>query len=126
MMISIEEVSIIHDELIDKFGGGRGIRDLGALEAALNRPYQTFGGEELYPTCFEKAAALGESIIMNHPFIDGNKRTGYLLMEIELRLAGWKIGLPDEEVYDFVIDITTGKLRYEDIVQWLQTHVVEK
>jgi death on curing protein len=87
-MISIEEVSIIHDELIDKFGAGRGIRNLGALEAALNRPYQTFGGEELYPTCFEKATALGESIIMNHPFIDGNKRTGYLLMEIELRLAG--------------------------------------
>lgn len=118
-MISIEEVAIIHGDLIEKFGGTKGIRDLGVLEAASHRPYQTFGGEELYPSCFEKAAALGESIIMNHLFIDGNKRTGYMLMEIELRIAGWEIGLADEDVYDFVIDITTGKLRYENIVQWL-------
>jgi len=63
---------------------------------------------------------------MNHPFIDGNKRTGYMLMEIELRLSGWRIGLSDQEVYDFVIDITTGKLRYEDIVQGLRNHVVKQ
>lgn len=80
-MISIEEVEIIHDILIDRFGGAKGIRDYGNLSSAIARPYQTFDGLELYPEPIEKAAALFESIISNHPFIDGNKRTAYVLMK---------------------------------------------
>lgn len=74
-MITREEVILIHNEVVKLHGGANGIRDVGGLESAIARPYQTFGKEDLYPTCFEKAAAIGESIIMNHPFIDGNKRT---------------------------------------------------
>lgn len=101
-------------------GGANGVRDLGGLESAIARPYQGFGGEELYPSCFEKAAAMGESIIMNHPFVDGNKRTGYVLMETVLRLEGIKITSNDDELYQFVIDISTGKKRFEEIVEWLK------
>jgi death on curing protein len=74
-MITKEEVFLIHNEVVILHGGSNGIRDIGGLESAIARPYQTFGAKDLYPTCFEKAAAIGESIIMNHPFIDGNKRT---------------------------------------------------
>jgi death on curing protein len=89
---------------------------MGGLESAIARPYQSFGGQDLYPSCFEKSAAIGESIIMNHPFIDGNKRTGYVLMETVLRIEGFRINAPDELLYQFIIDITTGKKRFEEIV----------
>jgi death-on-curing protein len=78
-MIQIEEVEKIHDILIEKFGGAKGIRDRGTLESALGRPFQTFDGEDLYPNPVDKAAAIFESIISNHPFVDGNKRTAYAL-----------------------------------------------
>ena len=119
-MISVEQVLKIHSIAIEKFGGANGVRDLGGLESALARPFQTFGGTDLYPTIFEKAAAIGESLIMNHPFIDGNKRTGYLLMEALLRFGGYKINSDDEELYNFVISISTGATSFEEIVEWLQ------
>ena len=77
-MIDRKTVESIHNILIDKFGGGKGLRDNGALEAALARPYATFDQKDLYPTAVDKAAAIFESIIINHPFIDGNKRTAYM------------------------------------------------
>lgn len=83
-MISIKEVEIIHNILIDKFGGAKGIRDFGLLESALARPYATFDGTDLYPSSIEKAAAIMESIVINHPFIDGNKRTAYTFMRLIL------------------------------------------
>lgn len=119
-MITKEEVFLIHNEVIILYGGSNGIRDIGGLESAIARPYQTFGAEDLYLTCFEKAAAIGESIIMNHPFIDGNKRTGYVLMEILLRIEGKKIIANDDDLYSFVINISTGKMKFEQIVDWLK------
>ncbi|MEP1096365.1 MAG: type II toxin-antitoxin system death-on-curing family toxin, partial [Cyclobacteriaceae bacterium] len=77
-MISEREALEIHSILIERFGGSEGIRDKALLLSALNRPFQTFDGNELYPTVIDKAAAILESIIKNHPFIDGNKRTGYV------------------------------------------------
>lgn len=74
-MIDIKDVENIHAILIDKFGGSKGIRDQGALESALHRPNSTFEQQDLYPTAIDKAAAILESIFMNHPFVDGNKRT---------------------------------------------------
>lgn len=75
---------------------------------------------ELYASVFEKAAAIGESIIMNHPFIDGNKRTGYVLMETVLRMEGLGINASDDSLYSFIIKITTGEIRFEQIVEWLK------
>ena len=77
-MILIDDILKLHEASIDDYGGAKGTRDIGLLESAIARPFQTFGGENLYKTPFEMAAALGESLIINHPFIDGNKRTGLL------------------------------------------------
>lgn len=123
-MISIEEVLIIHNEVISVFGGANGIREISALESAISRPFQTFGGGDLYPSVIEKASAIGESIIMNHPFTDGNKRTGYLLMETILRMDGMKIIATDDDLYTFIIKITTGEIRFDEIVKWLQTNTI--
>lgn len=76
-MILVEEVEKLHAFLINRFGGSHGIRDRETLLSALSRPYQTFDGSDLYETIHQKAASLIESILINHPFIDGNKRTGY-------------------------------------------------
>ena len=83
-MISLQEVEKIHQILILEFGGANGIRDKDFLDSALARPFQTFDGKELYPTPLDKAASLIESILINHPFVDGNKRTGYVLMRLLL------------------------------------------
>ncbi|MBK8087561.1 MAG: type II toxin-antitoxin system death-on-curing family toxin [Chitinophagaceae bacterium] len=119
-MITKEEVLLIHNQVVLLHGGANGVRDMNGLESAIARPYQSFGGDDLYPSSFEKAAAIGESIIMNHPFVDGNKRTGYVLMETVLRLEGFKISAADDELYQFVIGISTGAKRYEEIVEWLK------
>jgi death-on-curing protein len=121
-MISVNQTLEIHKIAIDNFGGADGIRDLSGLESALARPFQTFGGEDLYPSILEKAAAIGESIIVNHPFLDGNKRTGYILMESILRFGGEKISCNDDEIYQFVIKISTGDNKFEQIVEWLKAN----
>ncbi len=121
-MISVQQALRIHTIAIEGFGGADGVRDLGALESALARPFQTFDAVDLYPTVFEKAAALGESIIVNHPFVDGNKRTGYLLMEALLRYEGYTIKASDDDLYNFVINISTGASPFEEIVTWLKAN----
>jgi death-on-curing protein len=124
-MISLKQALRIHAIAIENFGGANGVRDLNGLESALARPFQTFGGTDLYTSIFEKAAAIGESIIMNHPFVDGNKRTGFLLMEALLRFGGYTIKVDDTIVYNFVIDISTGSISFEEIVRWLQQNTKE-
>ncbi len=119
-MILLKDVLALHLYSINLYGGGEGIRDLGGLESAIARPFATFGGEDLYQTSFEKAAAIGESIIMNHPFLDGNKRTGFLAMITLLRDDGFvyngELGLS----YVFVINISTGELHFDEIITWLK------
>ena len=77
-MIILEDILLLHSDSLKKYGGGDGVRDIGLLESAIARPFQTFDGEDLYSTIIEKAAAIGESLIINHPFVDENKRTGFL------------------------------------------------
>jgi death-on-curing protein len=121
-MISAKQVLTIHKIAIEKFGGSDGMRDFGNLESALARPFQTFDGKELYATMEEKAAAIGESIIINHPFLDGNKRTGYILMEAVLRYGYKKIVASDDDAYQFVIGISTGEIKFDEIVTWLKNN----
>ncbi len=125
-MISVEQALKINTIAIEKFGGANGVRDMGGLESALARPFQSFGGEDLYPSIFEKAAAIGESLIMNHPFIDGNKRSGYLLMEALLRYEGYKITASDESLYNLVINISAGSISFEEIAEWLKNNTTAK
>lgn len=125
-MIDLKTVENVHNILIDRFGGGKGIRDKGALEAAIARPYATFDQEDLYPTIIEKAAAIFESIIINHPFIDGNKRSAYVLMRLILLSDHLDVVASQNEKYDFVISASKGELRFEEIKSWLSLHVSKK
>jgi death-on-curing protein len=125
-MFLLDDVIHFHDKAIEKYGGSKGLRDFGSLDAALHRPWQTFGSEELYPTCFEKAAAIAESIILNHPFIDGNKRTAFILCEAMLENEGYTIWSDTETIYDFLIGISTGSFSFEEIVEWLHKNTGAK
>ncbi len=123
-MITLEEVIVMHAISISRYGGADGVRDVDGLLAAIGRPYQTFGGEELYKDVFEQAAAAGESIIMNHPFVDGNKRTGWAIMYHLLRVADYKIDATEQSAYDFVVKLATGEFRFEEAVKWLRAHSI--
>ena len=119
-MFNIAKVLALHDQVLIRYGGASGVRDSGLLDSALNRPFQTFGGEELYPDPYHKAAAVIESIILNHPFIDGNKRTGFLLGASFLLDYNINLIATEDARYNFVIDISTGSLSFEEIVIWLR------
>lgn len=118
-MIDLSEVEKIHDILIEKFGGAKGIRDKGLLESSINRPYQTFDGQELYPDPVDKAAAIFESIVTNHPFIDGNKRTAYVLMRLMLKNYSIDINIGQNEKYDFVIKAASEHMTFDQIRTWI-------
>jgi death on curing protein len=121
-MILLEDILQVHEYSINKFGGGTGVRDFGSLDSAIARPFQTFGGQDLYPTIYEKAAALGESLIINHPFVDGNKRTGFLAMTALVEDNNFILKSTQEEAYNFTIDISTGKIKFDEIVEWLKNN----
>lgn len=125
-MISKKEVEIIHNILIDKFGGSKGIRDVGLLESALARPFATFDNNDLYPTATEKASAILESIAINHPFIDGNKRTAYTLMRLVLLESNLDIVASQEDKYQLVIAVSTGEYRFEEIKSWIEANLKKK
>jgi death-on-curing protein len=91
LYLSLGAVLYLHEQLIKAFGGSLGIRDQGGLKSALARPRSTFGGQPLYPSLLEKAAALLESLCLNHPFVDGNKRVAYAAAGLFLELNGWRL-----------------------------------
>lgn len=123
-MITIEQVVRIHEILIEKFGGTKGIRDLALLESALARPYQTFGGVELHENQFQKAAAIIQSLLINHPFVDGNKRIGYVVMRLILLENGWDLNVSQDEKHQFVIGIAEGKMEFNEISDWLKSNAI--
>lgn len=124
--LTLNEVLDIHRQLLDLYGGSKGIRDLGALESAIAQPRMTFGGEELYPTMVEKAAALGYSIIKNHPFVDGNKRVGHAAMEIFLVLNGYEIQSSVDDQEQIVLRIASSAMLREEFENWLKAHIFER
>ena len=117
--LTLIEVLELHRRIIGQSGGAFGIRDVGLLESAIAQPRMTFGGEDLYPSLLEKAAALGFSIIMNHPFVDGNKRTGHAAVETFLVLNGMEINVCVDEQERVVLAIASGELGREAFVEWL-------
>jgi death-on-curing protein len=121
----IEEIISLHAQVIARSGGGLGLRDRGALESAVAQPEMTFGGEDLYPTVADKAAALGHSLIQNHPFIDGNKRVGHAAMEVFLVLNGYEISASVDEQEEIVLSVASGQMSRAEFSEWLKQHVVE-
>ena len=110
--LSKNQVTALHSALIREFGGIDGIRDEGLLESALAAPFQTFGGEPVYPSLQAKAAQLGFGLIRNHPFVDGNKRIGAHIMLLFLSLNGIELTYTQEELSDMVMDVAASKLRF--------------
>ena len=120
-MISVREAISIHELLIEIFGGSKGIRDKERLKSALARPFQTFEQEDLYPNPEDKAAAILESIISNHPFIDGNKRIGFILMRLTLLEYGKDIYSSQEEKFQIVMKVANGEIKFEQISAWIKS-----
>ena len=117
-----KQVLYLYQEIIKQSGGTVGLRDAGLLESAVYRPQASFGGQDLYPDLFSKAAALGHSIILNHPFVDGNKRIGFEAMRLMLRLNGHDVHASVEAKFNFVIDIAKGARTEQAIADWLKQH----
>ncbi len=109
----------IHDRQIRKYGGTPGVRDDGLLESALAQPQATFGGELLHPTIDQQAAAYLYHLAMNHPFLDGNKRTAFAVMEAFLRLNGYQLNLSDDQAYQLVLNVVQRTVSKEDLVNRL-------
>ena len=120
--LNINQILAIYNEVIEQTGGSRGIRDMSLLESAVARPQGSFAGEEFYPGVFSKATALGHSIICNHSFVDGNKRTGYMAMRLFLNINGYDLKAPLKEKYKFVMEIAQNIRKEESIAQWLKVH----
>jgi len=124
--LTLNEVLAVHDQVMAQSGGAVGVLSLPALELAMAQPRMTFGGEDLYPTLIEKAAALGHSLIANHPFVDGNKRTGHAAMESFLILNGFEIQASVDEQERVILQTAAGELKREEFTEWLRRHVMAR
>ncbi|MGB5627847.1 MAG: type II toxin-antitoxin system death-on-curing family toxin [Woeseiaceae bacterium] len=117
--LSLDEVLAIHERLFERFGGDHGVRDRGLLESALFRPQTGY-----YAHVEEMAAAMFESLLVNHAFVDGNKRVAFFATDIFLRLNGWKLLVSADEGEHFIIEMLEANDRsFEDIRKWIQAHI---
>lgn len=118
---TLDEVLIIHERLIEAFGGAAGVRDLGLLESALYRPRTGY-----YEDLASMAAALFESLLMNHPFVDGNKRVAFFATDVFLRLNGWKLAVQPEQAHAFLVGLLErGECDLEHLLPWLRRALCE-
>lgn len=120
--IDKEMVLLIHQLLNEQAGGAIGVRDIGLLDSALESVFATFDGKDLYKTKEEKGARLGYNLISNHAFIDGNKRIGLHIMILFLSLNGVELFHTENELYEIGLDVATGKMPYEKLLDWVKKH----
>jgi death-on-curing protein len=118
--ITLEQVLVIHEDQVEKYGGSQGVRSLALLESAVFRPQTSFGGRDLYETIFDKASSLVHSLILNHPFVDGNKRTAVVSTLTFLEFNGYLLEVSRPKLTNFALDIESKKLDIEKIAVWLQ------
>ena len=108
--LTLEQIIVIHEDQIVRYGGSSGLRDVSLLESAVFRSQSSFGGEDLYPTIFDKASALMHSLILNHPFIDGNKRTGTASMLVFLELNGYRLQVNKKPLVSAALEMESKKI----------------
>lgn len=121
--LTVDQVLIMHQRLVEEFGGKGGVRDEGALESAVNAPFQTFGGSDIYPGVVKKAARLAYGLIMDHPFIDGNKRIGAHSLMVFLDINGIELAYEDDDFTSLILDVASNKKKAEDIEDWIRAHL---
>jgi death-on-curing protein len=121
--LTLAEVLELHRRVIEQTGGAEGVRDLGAIESAVAQPQMTFGGQDLYPTIDSKATALCFSLVMNHPFVDGNKRVGHAAMETFLVINGFELASDVDDAELVILDLAAGELSREGLLEWVASHI---
>jgi death-on-curing protein len=124
--LTVKKVLEIHDRSLLESGGDPGVRDQGLLESAVAQPRARFGGKDLYPDIADKAAALAFSLVRNHPFVDGNKRTGYAAMMMFLSRNGYTIVAPIDEREWIFVSLAAGELEREELLAWVRKPIVRK
>lgn len=124
--LTLGEVVALQRRLIAASGGASGIRDLGALESAVAQPRASFGGDDLYPSLIEKCVALGFSLVMGHPFVDGNKRTGHAAMETFLVMNGYELSAPVDEQERVMLELAAGELSRDQFLEWARSRAMPR
>lgn len=120
--LTIQEVLFIHFQVIERFGGMPGVLNLAGLESAVARPQATMEGDDLYASVLEKAAVLLHSLVLNHPFQDGNKRTAFTALGLFLHYNGMALEISNTEAENFVVNVADAHVDVKTIVDWLQSH----
>ena len=121
-LLSKRQILLLHEQLIRETGGIGGLRDEGLLESALTAPFQEFESFSPYPTIQQKAARLGYGLVMDHPFVDGNKRIGAHAMLTLLALNGIELAYAQKELTETFLSLAAGSLSYEDLLAWVLRH----
>ena len=121
--LTLGEVLDLHRRIIEQSGGAVGVRELGGVESAVAQPQMTFGGEELYPAIESKATALCFSLVMNHPFVDGNKPIGHAAMETFLVMNGFEIVANVDDAETIILTLAAGDLSREELLEWITSHI---
>jgi death-on-curing protein len=122
-ILSKRQIILLHEHLLRETGGVSGLRDDGLLDSTISAPFQSFDGNELFPTLIEKAARLCYGLVKNHAFIDGNKRIGAHAMLVFLALNDVEPAYTQEELSDIVLGIASGLKDYLDLLDWLKDHI---
>lgn len=122
IFLSLDDILESHQNQIEIYGGGQGIRDIGLLESAIAQPEACFGGQFLHADVFEMAAAYLYHLVMNHPFVDGNKRVGLEAALIFLEINDQRLNAIDEELVDLVLKTTMGQIGKPEIAEFFRTH----
>ena len=121
-ILTKRQIILLHEQLINETGGSQGLRDEGMLESALSAPFQEFEAFSPYPTIQQKAARLAYGLIMNHPFIDGNKRIGAHTMLTLLLINGIELEYTQQELVDIILEVAAGIVGYDDLLRWVLEH----
>lgn len=124
IVLSKQQILLLHSQLISETGGSDGLRDVGLLESAINSPFQQFGNEDLYPTIQQKATRLCFGLVNNHPFIDGNKRIGAHVMLVFLALNGIELEYTQDDLSSTILKLASNEISYQQLTKWIINHQI--
>ena len=124
IVLSKQQILLLHSQLISETGGSDGLRDVGLLESTINSPFQQFGNEDLYPTIQQKASRLCFGLVNNHPFIDGNKRIGAHVMLVFLALNGIELEYTQDDLSSTILKLASNEISYQQLTKWIINHQI--
>ena len=122
IVLTKEQIIMLHEHLIRETGGSPGLRDDALLEAAIHAPFQSYDGTDMFPSIQQKAARLGYGLIKNHAFVDGNKRIGAHVMLVFLALNKIDLTYKQNELSDIILKVASGEYDFPDLLQWILNH----